>query len=395
MTQPTEKLRVLFAIGGMYSGGSERQLLTLLTNLDRNRYAPELYLITAGGELSDQIPEDVPVHIFSQRCQEPQSIIPGAGFRARIRDMARVLEERKIELIYDRTFHMALISGGATRLRPTPRISTIVSDPPSVLKSFNEKFLWMKRRLLRRSYREASLVATVSEGVRQSAAAYHRLPLEKFHVFPNMFDLDAIKQKAAVPVPEGYERITDKQRIVAAGRLTDAKAYDRLNEAMRILRDEQQRTNLELLIVGAGELEGALRQQIESSNLSDSVKLTGYLDNPLPLVKSADVFCLSSRFEGSPNSLVEAMLCGIPSVATDCPHGPSEILEEGRWGALVPPEDSRALANALAGALDHLEPFRKRAVTAQQSAAKRFSLSAGLARFDELVKLALNAKSHD
>jgi glycosyltransferase involved in cell wall biosynthesis len=125
------------------------------------------------------------------------------------------------------------------------------------------------------------------------------------------------------------------------------------------------------------------------------VKLTGYLENPLPLVKSADVFCLSSRFEGSPNSLVEAMLCGIPCVATDCPHGPSEILEDGRWGAIVPPEDPFSLANALAGALDHLEPFQKRAIAAQESVAKRFSLIAGLARFDELVKLAMRQKSHD
>ncbi|HSG71304.1 MAG TPA: glycosyltransferase [Planctomycetaceae bacterium] len=393
MTQPTEKLRVLFAIGGMYSGGSERQLLTLLTLLDRDRYAPELYLISEGGELSDQIPDDVPVHIFSQRCPEPKNFIPGTGFRARIRDMARVLEERNIQLIYDRTFHMALISGEAARIRPTPRISTIVSDPPSVLKSFNEKFQWMKRRLLRRSYRTAEVVATVSEGVRQSASQYHRLPLEKFHVFPNMFDVEAILRKAASPLSEALQRTAGVQRIVATGRLTDAKAYDRLIEAMRILRDEQQRTNLELLIAGGGELEGALRQQIESSNLSEAVKLTGYLGNPLPLVKSADLFCLASRFEGSPNSLVEAMLCGIPCVATDCPHGPSEILEEGRWGALVPPEDSHALANALAGALDHLEPFRKRAVSAQQAVAKRFSLSAGLARFDELVQLAMTAKS--
>jgi glycosyltransferase involved in cell wall biosynthesis len=389
---PTVKLRVLFAIGGMYSGGSERQLLTLLTHLDRTRYAPELYLISEGGELSDQIPDDVPVHIFSRRCPEPKNIIPGTGFRARFRDMARVLEERNIQLIYDRTFHMALISGEATRIRPTPRISTIVSDPPSVLKSFNEKFQWLKRRLLRRSYRTAEVVATVSEGVRQSASRYHRLPLEKFHVFPNMFDVEAILRKAADPLPDAYQRTTGVSRIVSAGRLTDAKAYDRLIEAFRILRQDGQREDVELLIVGGGELEQSLRQQIAASNIAHSVALTGYLDNPLPLIHSADLFCLSSRFEGSPNALVEAMLCGVPCVATDCPHGPSEILEEGRWGALVPPDDSQALANALAGALDHLEPFRQRAESARQSVAERFSLPSGLARFDQLVQQALQTK---
>ncbi|MCH7988475.1 MAG: glycosyltransferase [Planctomycetes bacterium] len=382
------KIRVLFAIGGMYGGGSERQMLRLLQNLDRDRFEPELYLVTAGGELFPELPDDLPVHIFQQRCPEPSGSFPGSAFRAQIRDLAQVLKERGIDVIFDRTYHMTLITAGAVRLRPTPRISVIVSDPQRDFETNHERFRWIKRRLLMRAYREAEITACVSTEVCRSAALYHRLSADTIETFDNLFDVARIQQRAAGSVPVQYQRKPGWTRIVASGRLCHAKAYDVLIEAMRKLVYEKQLDRIELFILGSGPLEPELREQIHNSKLDAKVILTGFLENPLPLVRSADVYCLSSRYEGMPNSLVEAILCGTPVVATDCKSGPREILENGRLGALVPPDEPQALANALEGAVQNLEAFRERANAAQSPVAERYSLSRGLKRFDELISLA-------
>ncbi|MCH7688173.1 MAG: glycosyltransferase, partial [Planctomycetes bacterium] len=207
------KIRVLFAIGGMYGGGSERQILGLLQYLDRDRFEPELYLVTAGGELFPELPDDVPVHIFQQRCPNPRSLLPGAGFGTRIRDLAQVLEERRIELVFDRTYHMTLISAGAVRLRPTPRISVIVSDPQLDFETNAERFRWIKRRLLKRAYRKAEITACVSTEICRSAALYHHLSAEKIETFYNFFDVARIQQRAAESVPVQYQRKSNWTRI--------------------------------------------------------------------------------------------------------------------------------------------------------------------------------------
>lgn len=382
------KTRLLFAIGGMYGGGSERRTLGMLQALERDRYEPELYLVAGRGELFSQIPADVPVHIFERRVPRKRYWLPGAAFRARVRDLADVLAERNIDVLCDRTYHMTLITAGAVRRRPTARISIIVSQPEADFETNVERFRWYKRRLLRAAYRDATVTAAVSEGVKASAAAYHQLDPTRIEVFHNFYDVERIQMQATEPLPVEWNKPEGRQRIVAVGRLHEAKAYDVLIESIRRLVREDQLTEVELLIAGTGPLETELRRQIEHAQLQNHITLTGYLDNPLPLVASADVFCLSSRYEGMPNSLAEAALCGVPVVSTDCPHGPAEILEQGRWGALVPAEDPVALADALAGALAHQEPFKKRAATAREVIADRYSLTTGLTRFDELVKLA-------
>jgi glycosyltransferase involved in cell wall biosynthesis len=87
------------------------------------------------------------------------------------------------------------------------------------------------------------------------------------------------------------------------------------------------------------------------------VDFLGYQDNPLPFLRAADAFVLSSRAEGFGNVLVEAMGCGTPVISTDCPHGPAEILDSGRYGLLVPPNDQQALAAAMTSVSDLKDRF--------------------------------------
>ena len=108
---------------------------------------------------------------------------------------------------------------------------------------------------------------------------------------------------------------------------------------------------MKLIILGDGPLKSKLNSQIQELNLEDSIELTGYVDNPLNYYSNADVFVLSSRVEGLPNVLVEAMMCGCTPVSTDCPTGPRELLQDGKYGYIVPVDDYKKLAKAKINAI--------------------------------------------
>jgi len=138
--------------------------------------------------------------------------------------------------------------------------------------------------------------------------------------------------------------------LVAAGRLAEWKGFADLINAFRILR---QNRPVRLLILGDGPLKGELQAQIDELGLTDDIQLAGYVQNPLKYFKRADVFVLSSHVEGLPNVLVEAMMCGCTPVSTDCPTGPRELLEGGKYGYLVPMYDPPAMASGILKALDN------------------------------------------
>ena len=137
--------------------------------------------------------------------------------------------------------------------------------------------------------------------------------------------------------------------ILAVGRLSDAKDFPTLLKA--IVRMNEKR-KVKCIILGEGELREKLQGMIEQLSLSGTVDLHGFVGNPYAYLAKADLFVLSSRREGFPNVLVEAMACGTPVVATDCPSGPAEILENGKYGPLVPVGDAQALADAMLRTLD-------------------------------------------
>src|SRR5439155_16773916 len=113
-----KRIRVLFAIGEMSGGGSQRQIIGILQRLDRTRFEPQLYILSPGGELLPEVPADVPLHVFGQRHPSQFWLYPGHAHRARVADLASVLNEQSIDLIYDRTYHMTLIAAGAVKRRP-------------------------------------------------------------------------------------------------------------------------------------------------------------------------------------------------------------------------------------------------------------------------------------
>ena len=140
---------------------------------------------------------------------------------------------------------------------------------------------------------------------------------------------------------------------MAAGRLKPQKNFSLL---LRSFARVYQQRSARLIIFGEGEQRKALEDLIKSLDIDENVSLPGFTANPYAAFSHASLFVLSSDWEGLSNVIIEAMACGCPVVSTDCPSGPSEILEQGRYGELVPVNDSKALAEAIIRRLDKSIP---------------------------------------
>jgi glycosyltransferase involved in cell wall biosynthesis len=197
-------------------------------------------------------------------------------------------------------------------------------------------------------YGAADRVVAVSAGVASDLSHFGRLPDGKIRVIHNpVFDPD-IAVLSRQPVAHSWFVSGGPPIILAVGRLHRQKGFDVLLEAFAKARAE---VDCRLVILGEGPERAALAAQSERLGLAYDIDMPGFCENPFPLMDRAGAFVLSSRWEGFPNALVEAMACGAPVIATDCPSGPHEILDGGRIAPLVPVDDADALGRALLATL--------------------------------------------
>jgi glycosyltransferase involved in cell wall biosynthesis len=124
---------------------------------------------------------------------------------------------------------------------------------------------------------------------------------------------------------------------------------------------------------------------VQDRGLGDHVQFLGVQPNPFPWYRAADLFCLPSRTEGLPNVLIEALACGTPVIAADCPSGPREILADGRYGRLVPIRDPASLATAIAEHLANPEPLRTAAAAGRVSVRERFAAGVVIRQLEDLL----------
>lgn len=208
----------------------------------------------------------------------------------------------------------------------------------------------MMLRAMRYAYPRADAVTAVASVVAQELNEMVGLSEARIEVIYNPVDVAALRDLAAKrPAHAWPKEGVSIPIILSVGRLTSQKDYPTLLHAFAQLRAQRV---CRLVILGQGELRDVLGKLAEDLGISADVHFAGFDPNPFAWMRVASVYALSSRWEGMPNGLLQAAACGTRLVATDCPGGASEILEGGKWGRLVPPEDPGALADAIGAALD-------------------------------------------
>lgn len=194
-------------------------------------------------------------------------------------------------------------------------------------------------------YPLADMVIAPSEGVAQDLMENLGLPREKIQVLLNPAIDEGFNGRSLEKAEHRFQHETTGPLYAACGRLGPEKGYDVL---LRAFAEVHHRVaGARLIIMGEGALMTELQALASTLGVSAAVDFPGYISNPLPIIRQSTVFVLSSRWEGLPNALIQALGCGTTPVATDCPSGPREILEDGRYGYLVPVDDVKALSNAM------------------------------------------------
>jgi len=197
------------------------------------------------------------------------------------------------------------------------------------------------------TYRWADKVAAVSEGAATDTARLSGLRSGRVSVLHNPIPPRPTPDHVAMAQAEKLWCCPPGKRVLTVGSLKESKNHPLLLRAFARIPDPQAR----LMLVGTGQGEAGLRALAGDLGIAGRVIFAGFHPDPTPFYRTADLFVLSSDYEGFGNVIVEAMACGTPVVSTDCPSGPAEILEGGRYGRLVPVRDPAALAAAIQAAL--------------------------------------------
>jgi glycosyltransferase involved in cell wall biosynthesis len=319
---------------GLGMGGAERVMLELARGFLEAGHAVDLVLARAEGPLLSEVPSQARIVDF--KTKNP--------FMMFVRLIRYLLKENPSVLLspFEVTSVIAIVA------KKLSRVSTKVVVRVSVHLSRNKRATrWKKiveRLTISRVYPLADGIVAVSRGVAADLAAYTGMSSESITVIYNpVISPRLIEMMEQTP---DHPFFSDDHRpvILGVGRLEEQKDFPTLIRAFEIVH---RKILSRLIILGDGEDRQALRTLIESLSLNDWVDLPGTVQNPFAFMKRVSVFVLSSKWEGLPNVLIQALACGCPVVSTDCLSGPGEILKGGEYGHLVPVGDAEAIAAAI------------------------------------------------
>lgn len=324
-------------------GGAERVMVTLSNTFAERGYTVDLVLASATGPYLSEVSPSV--NVVDLKRSRVITSLPV---------LLRYLLKRKPTVLLSAMGHANLVAllakklaGGNTRVVVSERNDiSIEANQSKGLRSL------IIRSLNRYLYRSADVVHAVSHGVAKASSVELGLPLERIQVVYNPVVTQRMLEMSRANIDLPWLVKDERKMIIAAGRLTKQKDFATLIRAFALV---QSKINARLVIMGEGELRSDLEQLVSENSLQEVVSLPGFVVNPFAVMKQADLFALSSAWEGLPNVLIQAMACGTPVVSTDCPSGPAEILENGKWGRLVPVGDVEALAKAMLDTLTETE----------------------------------------
>jgi glycosyltransferase involved in cell wall biosynthesis len=364
--------RVCFVLPSLAGGGAERVAVQVLSALDPARWDRSMYLFRREGPYLEELPDTVRLASATSKSRG-----------GRLLELRRYIRETRPDLVVSFLSYFTVLAAAKTAgvgarvvfVLGTP-MSAFLNDADYHWKSTSHRTLFSL--ITRAGYNLADAIATTSRGVSEDLMQHFGVRESAIKVVHNPIDFASLTRASTEPLDAADERIWNHPAIVSAGRLAEAKNYPLLIDAMALLRRRVPAARL--FILGQGDQEPQLRAQIAALGLSDAVRLCGFQRNPWKYIARADVFALTSRYEGFGNVLAEAMACGVPVVVTSSP-GPLEIVRDNVDGVVVPEHTAAAVAAALEGVLSD-ERRRASMAAAAKEASCRFALPAIAGQYD-------------
>ena len=330
--------RILLVLPSLERGGGERVLLQLAESFLAEGREVHVVALLGGGPLRPFVPDGVALHELIDAGGAPKGFALACKALPKLVSRARALRPQAVLSTMTGTNLLVVLACRLARIhtRLVLREASSLVNTRSVL----------KRQAMRWLYPLADGLIAVSEGVAQDLRGLG-LAKDRIHVIHNPVDTERLRYLASAG--SALERRDKTPYVVSLGRLTQAKDYPNLLRAYAV---SALRGSHRLVIVGDGGQRANLEGLVQELGLADRVLLPGAMDNPYRVLADAALHVLSSRWEGYPNVLLEALALGVPVVATDCRHGPHELLAGGRYGRLVPVDDPAALACAMDAELE-------------------------------------------
>ncbi|MGF1591436.1 MAG: glycosyltransferase [Pleurocapsa sp.] len=336
------KKRITFFLDALHGGGAEKAVVNLLKGFaERNEFDLDLVLATKKGPYLDLVPKQVRI----------VDLKAGRAVMATL-SLVNYLKQNRPWVLIGNMGHVNVVAFMARELaRIDTRLVLVEQNTMSASQS-QLKRAKLVDLLMKWFYPRADAVAGVSAGVARDLERQLGLGTETVKVLNNPVvneDLITLSQ-ADFDHPWFTANTPTPPVFLAVGRLNPQKDFPNLLTAFAQVRKQ---TKARLLILGEGSEREKLETMIDKLGIKEHVLLPGFVKNPYAYMKRASCLVLSSREEGLPTVLIEAMACGCPVVATNCPSGPDEILDRGIYGPLVPIEDSTALAEAMVKILEN------------------------------------------
>lgn len=344
-----EPMRITLVISSLSAGGAERVMSYMANYWAKKGWA--VTLITMSKMDRDFFPvEDRVVRVSLGLAGDSSG-----GFDAILNNVKRLLSLRSAiqssrpDVVISFMESVSVLTLLATRFTGIPVIVSEHNDPHQ--HNIGKVWGWLRRRV----YPQAAALVVLTQNV--LGWAVELVGEKKAFVIPNSITRNenrAVKRGGEFPQPF----------ILAVGRLAFQKGFEFLLQAFKSV--SQKNPEWSLVILGEGSERASLEAMVKALEIEDRVHLPGRHADPMSVMEQAPIFVMSSRYEGFPIVLLEALACGTPSISFNCPSGPSDVIRHGIDGILVPPEDVGALADAMQDLMTHPEKREKLALRAKE-----------------------------
>ncbi len=373
-----QKVKALFFIPSLEGGGAERVMVEIISHINRERIKPVLVLLYPyeNSPYRDFIPRGLKLIVVQRKSDSSiDKLRQYAGF-------LRAVFREKPHVIVSMLTHSNIMAISAGLLfRKKIIIGEHITLSEAAKTKAGRRMLWFSTTLLVKIfYRFSDKIIAVSEGVKADLVGEFNILPPNVEVIHNPTDLKCISELCNNPVAHVFFR-EGVPVILSVGRLVAQKGFEILLKAFsNVIKEMDAR----LIILGEGPEKESLSRLANELAITEKVSFLGFQNNPYKFISKADVFVLSSRYEGLPMVVLEAMACDTPVVSTDCKSGPREILQDDKYGVLVPTDDIDALSRAVLKLLKD-KVLRERFSRLGKERVKDFAVEKITSEYEEMI----------